>query len=362
MSRSARVALATLLAACACSPREVEDQRQKLLDSWGRDVLLVNYAELEDHALELESRAAIFCEAPSEAGLASARDAWWAARGAWKRSEVFAFGPYQESPWRLGSRIDFWPARPESIEMVLVSEEPLTPEAVDLLGAAAKGLPVLEYLLYPMVEEAVEPFVRQPRRCEYLIAISADLRARASEIRAAWDPEGENYLAELVEAGRGSTSFMSLHAALGEIVNRMAFTLENIRADKLGKPLGTSAGGEPQPTLLESPFSGRSVEDIRDNVRGINTLFFGDPSTGALGLDAYLDAKGRHFDLRMRTAIDALDAALVAIDAPLSQAIYDDPGGVEAAIERAGELQRLIQVDVINALSLTVSFNDNDGD
>ncbi len=29
---------------------------------------------------------------------------------------------------------------------------------------------------------------------------------------------------------------------------------------------------------------------------------------------------------------------------------------------RLGELRRLIQVDVINALSLSVGFNDNDGD
>jgi len=142
----------------------------------------------------------------------------------------------------------------------------------------------------------------------------------------------------------------------------MAFTLENIQSDKLGRPLGMTAGGVPQPDLLESRFSGRSVEDIRDNVRGIEALFFGVPSEGALGLDAYLDSKNRHFDQRMRAALDALDEALSDVDAPLSEAIVTNPGGVERAIERAGELQRLIQVDVINALSLTVSFNDNDGD
>jgi hypothetical protein len=31
-------------------------------------------------------------------------------------------------------------------------------------------------------------------------------------------------------------------------------------------------------------------------------------------------------------------------------------------IDRLAGLQRFIQVDIINALSLTVSFNDNDGD
>ena len=35
---------------------------------------------------------------------------------------------------------------------------------------------------------------------------------------------------------------------------------------------------------------------------------------------------------------------------------------VEALLERLGDLQRAIQVDVLSALSLTVGFNDNDGD
>ena len=33
-----------------------------------------------------------------------------------------------------------------------------------------------------------------------------------------------------------------------------------------------------------------------------------------------------------------------------------------AAIDALGELQRVIQVDIINALSLTRTFNDSDGD
>jgi len=118
----------------------------------------------------------------------------------------------------------------------------------------------------------------------------------------------------------------------------------------------------PQPGQLESRYSGRSVEDIQDNVRGIETLFFGDVGRGIKGLDSYLDARGRHFDVRMRQAIAGVDAALSDIGMPLSEAIEVNPGAVETASLRVGDLQRLIQVDVINALSLTVSFNDNDGD
>jgi len=142
----------------------------------------------------------------------------------------------------------------------------------------------------------------------------------------------------------------------------MAFTVENIRAEKLGTPLGALTGGSPQPGKAESQFSGRSVEDIRDNLRGIEQLYDGNEAEEQIGADFYLRECGHPFGETMRARLDGAYAALAAIDVPLTQAIVDQPDRVQAAMDRLGELQRFIQVDIINALALTVGFNDNDGD
>jgi predicted lipoprotein len=42
--------------------------------------------------------------------------------------------------------------------------------------------------------------------------------------------------------------------------------------------------------------------------------------------------------------------------------VVTEPDRVSDAIESLGALQRFIQIDVANALSLAVGFNDNDGD
>jgi len=201
-----------------------------------------------------------------------------------------------------------------------------------------------------------------PRRCDYLRAITADLIAQARELIAAWDPARGNFLGELTLAGKTSKHFESLHLALGEVVNRMGYTLENIRGDKLGRPLGTTSGGAAQPDKVESPFSGRSLEDIRDNVRGIERLYFGDAARGEGGLEGYLVQRGKSFAQLMRAQLDASFAALDAVPEPLTLAIVSGKGQVQAAIDQLGVLERAIQVDVINALSLSVGFNDNDGD
>jgi predicted lipoprotein len=345
----------------SCSNPE-DDTRRRLLRSWGERVLLPLYRDFEARAATLDTRARALCSAPTTLTLTDAQQAWWEARAPWKQAEVFAFGPYKDPPQRLGPQIDFWPVRPLTIEGLLAGTDPFTPDVVDTLGTAAKGLPAIEYLLYQPGIDLVAEFSGTPRRCEYLLALTGDLIRRARELREAWDPARGNYLAQLVNAGRGGTVYETLQMALGEVVNRMGFTVEDIRADKLGTPLGTTSGGTPQPDKAESQLSGRSLEDLRDNLRGLERLYYGDEPAGQIGLDFYLRFRGHQFGAQMRAQLDASLAALDAIPGPLTTALTAAPASVSQAIETLGALQRFIQVDVINALALTLGFNDNDGD
>ncbi len=346
----------------SCAPTEISDRRRELMRSWGEAFLLASYAEFESLCVELEARLQALHDEPGEETLAEAQLAWSAARAPWKRSEVFAFGPYSDVPQSYGPKIDFWPARPETVEEVLAASDPIDPDSAASWGAPAKGLHALEYLLFDAELDLVQEFSADPRRAEYALAISAELITLAHELWLAWHPDHGNFLSELTEAGRSSTHYDTLNRALGELVNRMGFTLENMRAEKLAKPLGDSAGGVPQPDQAESPFSGRSLEDLRDNLGGLELLYFGDPAAGVDALDDYLEQRGRHLGVTFREHLDACYVALDAIPAPLEAAVSNDADSVRALMDCLSELQRVVQVDVINALSLTVGFNDNDGD
>lgn len=350
-----------LVCLTACAPYEVDDARRDLLQSWGDDVLLPTYDDVYARAGELHDAAVDVCADPDQPALDAARDAWMAARGPWKRTEIFAFGPYKEEPLRLGPKIDAWPARPDTVDEILADDIELTEQAVDSFGVYARGFPAIEYLLFQPDIDVLAELVATPRRCEYVVAASANLVAEVGELRDAWDPVAGDYLAQLTGAGKTSTEFDTLPDALGEVVNRMGFTAENIHVDKLGRPAGVTSGdGTPQPELAESQFSGRSIDDVRDNLTGIDILYFGDEAS--LGLRGYMAKRGYYFDTDMRARLDAADAALTAIDGTLLEAIVDDRDAVLEAIDRVTDLQELLQTEVIPALSLTVGFNDVDGD
>lgn len=340
-----------------CGPTEVPDRRRELMRSWGEKFLVARYRLFERRLVLLRDAVLELRDEPSEATLGEAQDAWWSAREPWKECEVFALGPYMDVPERYGSDIDFWPARPDSVAELLAADEEID---LMIVGAAFRGLPAAEILLYQ--EGALTSFEADPRRSEYLLAVVDDLIVHAELIGDAWDPEHADYLSEFTDAGRGSDAYDTLPMALGALVNRMGFTIENIRRDKLGRPIGADGDGTPQPETMESLPSGRSVTDMLDNLRGIEILYFSDEEDGILGLDEYLVQRGYHFSAQMAAELRRSRDALEAIDHPLSTTIVEEREDVELCIDVLGDLQRLIQVDLIAALSLRVRFNDNDGD
>lgn len=359
--RGALLALGAAVALTGCSDTGEGDTRRALLERWSTELIVPLYADFEQRSDAVAGAVEALCAAPSEASLGAARTAWDAAREPFKRAEVFAFGPYSRPEFRIGPKIDSWPARPADVEEWIAGDGPVDPATLAELGVWHKGLPVVEYFLFSP-EASAPAQLEDARRCEYLRSTAAELVNRAREIHQAWSPAGGDFAAQLSGAGRTSTAWRTLRDAFSEIINRMGFTLENVRRDKLGRPLGELTGGTPLPNETESRFSGRAVRDILDNLAGIEVLFFGDPARDLPGVSSYAIERGRNFDAQFRAAIDAARAALEAIDAPLGEAVTTQAERVRAASARLGELQSLIQTELISALGLSLNFNDNDGD
>ena len=345
----------------ACSGPGAPDTRRELLSSWSTELIVPLYRDFATESEALSTALGATCASPTSESVTAAREAWARARETLKEGEVFAFGPYTRPEFRIGPTLDSWPARPDDVEELLASGAPIDAATVATLGVWHKGLPVIEYLLYPP-DAIAEEQLADARRCEYLTSVGTELVSRARELHLEWSPEGGDFAGQLSGAGRTSTAFRSLRDAFGEIVNRMGFTIENIRRDKLGRPLGEASGGIAAPGSAESRFSGRSVADIQDNLDGIELLYFGDAARAIPGLARYAAERGQDFDERIRDALGAARNALEPCDLPLTEAVEAAPDMVREASAKLGEAQALFQVELIGALGLSLNFNDNDGD
>ncbi len=366
-SRKANAAAALLAAcgvACVPPPSRSNSNREQLLQSLAENAFVPTYAELAAHAATLEREAVALCDRPDHGQLVRARDRWRATRAPLKRAEAWHFGPIVDLG--VDTAIDFWPARPPAIEDAIVANPAATPADVAALGTAAKGLPVAEYLLFSAErEDAVIIASLDPTRpeaagrCAYLVATTARITVRTQQLLDAWDPAEGAYATRIGTDGDDSPGHPSLKRSVDNVVVALAFALQDITDAKLGRPLGLSSGGIPQPADVESRFAGDGRADILSNLHGVQQVYA--PDTG-MGLGDVVEALDEDLDGAVRQALVAATAAVEALSLPLPIAVLERPGPVIVARDAVRELRRLIEVDVAAVLGVTVGLSDNDGD
>ncbi len=348
-----RVLLCTaLFASAACGTEDNPGIETDFVASTIEHLIVPTYDEFAIESATLSVAVSELCNAPDARRLEAAQAQWHIARGVWKQQQTFAFGPYREFPDRYGFNIDFFPPRYDVINDQVEAGDPVSAEQISAMGTTARGLPIVEYLLWN------DP-VSDPNRCAIAVAVAADLASLAAANSDAWNLE-DGYAAELLADGG---EFRSTHELFIEIVSRMGFTLEDIRRDRLSTPLGDTADGAPQPEALESRPSGRSLQDLRDIIHGLNRVFEGAETEDSVGLVDMLELRRRpdtinEYRVRYLAVLDALDA----IPEPLESSLYRDAELVRALEQAVASLQLYIQVDIGNVLAANLTFNDADGD
>jgi predicted lipoprotein len=366
---------------------------QTIIERLVDEIFVASYQAFEERALELRDSAHALCdgvqterEAGVDAGqgrglLSAAQLDWTRARAAWKQCDAFAFGPYRDQPDRIGPKLDTYPVRATNLTKYLV-EERATAEALAEQGTGLRGLPVVELLLFENGEFdanlAAFSGTTGELRCGYLKAATDDVALLSSQMVAAWQG---GYAEQVKTAGAGSATFERLHDALSEIVNRVIFTVENLRVMKVAKPAGIDTGEEPLPGLFESQYSDRANRDAHDAIVGIHHVYTGsldegsDAAAGA-GTDAGLDTASRPAPGGIQAVLSwrspdldravraALAGALAAIHraASFADATANDPERMVEVAEALRQLHLVFAVDVAAAIGVTVTFNDTDGD
>lgn len=314
------------------------------------DCTLSTYREADAAIGRLAMACETAAESPSAASQSDARAAWERAIDRWQQAELLQLGPAAAAPspgaQGLRSTIYSWPEVNRClVEQQLVSRIYET-ELFSTTPDNTRGLAALEYLLfYSGSDNACDPSVAintsgswnalsadelAQRKRAYARAAAQDLVRRSSALLAAWDAGG--FAQQLSTAGQGSRTFATQQAGINAVADAL-FYLDTMTKDrKLALPLGLRDCGQAScAELAESPYAGRGIRHLRNNLLGFQRLFLGcDPTEEGLGFDDLLTAAGAS-DLQGRMRGD-LDAALKSVDAlqspSLAMAITNEREGV----------------------------------
>lgn len=333
------LSLGTLVLA-ACSPED--SARRDLLAYLADEVIDPAQADLAAAAVTLASATRSLC---SSGEPEPARSAWLALRGYWDLTAAFAFGPVIDQA-QTGP-LDYWPVRSDTIEAAITGAPAAIDGAyIDGLGTSAKGMPALEYLLF------APPTPAGPR-CDYAVALADDIGRRCAEIAAAWHDE---HAEALRSAGHGSAVYPSEQAGLDAVVNATIENLYRVVKTKLDRPLGNLTGSDPDASLVESRFSGNGHNDIAANLDGFERVYADE------GLASLVAAHNPDLDQRIVAQLASTRVALAAVPRPLQDAVVNQRSAVQTLRDEVDALRRLIKLDVVSLLGVTLSLSDNDGD
>ena len=310
-----------------------------ILTDFADKTVIPTYKDLSVVASELLTAVQNLKDNPSPATLSTARAKWVASRSPWEKSEGFLFGPVDFNGF--DPALDTWPVNRADLEAVLASDTPLTKSSVDNLDNALKGFHTIEFLLFDEGGiKTIDAFT--PRQYDYLIATSELLRDAAGSLYTSWIASGENFRAQVVNAGAGSNTYTTQTAAVQEMVNGMVGIADEVGNGKIADPFT-----ERDTRLVESQFSFNSLLDFQDNIRSIQNVYTGGYNVEAVGLDEFVKSKNPALDQRFQAEIQTAIEEIGKISFPFRDALTTDGPQITAAQQAIATVQRTLEGDIL---------------
>jgi predicted lipoprotein len=343
----------------------VDFDRAAMLENLADRLILPAYERLEAETSALKSAVDDLAGSPDSAHAEAARVALRGAWTAWQSASAYELGP--AAGVVLRQRLNTFPAKASTIEANVKAG---TWNLESVSNYEAKGFPALDYLLHgpggsidSLLAALADPATGE-NRGKYMRALADEIASRAAAVREAWDPTGGDYRKDFV-----SKVGTDIGSSLGELVNQFNFDYEILKNPKIGIPAGKKTLGVALPEKVEAYYAGYSVALARAQLDALENLFRGRDTAGAdsLGFDDYLDALGtRYQDGRLSEAIKDRFAvvrdALEALDDPLSETIKTEPAKVDKAYEEIQRMVVLTKTDMPSAMSVSITYQDSDGD
>lgn len=268
----------------------------------------------------------------------------------------------------LRDRVNIFPTKPVLIEQNIESQNYTLGTAANV---TAKGFPAIDYLLFGTGASDAEILAyfgevnSGSNRLAYLSDLVEDIQVASTLINEGWGDYRTTFIGNTgTDVGSGTSL----------LVNEFNFQFDiRLKNAKIGFPSGGNprTGGVLSPQDVEAYYSGWSGDLSKRTVEAAIEVFEGrnfDSSENGLGLDDYLDAldaKAQDETNLSIAIISQLKAALEEmgkIDKPYSEVASQEGSQLVQVYNKLQAVIPLIKVDMTSALSVSITFQDNDGD
>lgn len=353
---------------CLGLPVQAKDDAAGAARAWVsalHEWALPRYQRLAERSQSLTGVIDEACAAgPTPQRAAALQQQWIDLTQTWRQLEALQLGATLQR--RTSRTIDFWPTRPNVIEQAarMTADAPVSgPQADDAMvrwGTAAKGLPALEWLLFPEEGKPV-PLWNSPAQCLYARRVARAVASEAAVLLEAWRTQAARWpMAPDAEVNK----------ALSDTLNLLVGSCELLRGKKLqkGARVLMLGGRESGVTFaFDSVRSARTRTFLLTHFEALAQLLLGRRSNlpyvrdgPSMGLADLLAAQG--YARQAAPLVAAVSRAHRALSALPADPQQWTVARTEAASRTLRDLRQVIDPPIAQALHVTITFTDADGD
>ena len=322
---SATLVLCLFFTACNKAPEttpQTEDFatiEQTVLNDFTNNIALSTYLNLSVKATQLNTALQNLNANTTEANLATARQSWTDMRTVWEQSESFLFGPVEDNDY--DPNMDTWPTDYHQMDELLASSNPLTVSDIQALTLSLRGYHPIEYIIFGEhgSRTAAEITARQK---EYMMSLSTDLSNTCNDLYLSWASAPINFAQEVMNAGTTSTKYAKKQEVYMAMVEALIGICEEVGEGKMKEPYDAKDA-----QMVESPYSGNSTIDFKNNITGIQNVYLG--LNGGKGLKDLVAAKNKSLDNTIQSEITAAINSFDNISGYYEEAIITNDGRVK---------------------------------
>lgn len=371
---SAFVFLTTLFWSCGGngnepSPEDNSKDRKVILTHWVDNIIRPSYANFKIKFDIMKSKADAFTGSPNNNSLLEFRAAWTDAYIEWQKVELFDFGPADKFTLR-----NFFNIYPADVAGIAANIDDPTVN-LDLPASYAKqGFPALDYLINGVGADdaAIVAYYTTDTNAANKLAYINRMTERMNTLLT-------NVIAEWSGAYRDTfinKTGLDIGSSMGLVVNGYILHYERyIRSGKFGIPSGATiaSGGVSHPEKVEAYYKKDISLALAKSAHNAAVDFFNGKNVTSGGegpsFKSYLDAigakdvsTGTPLSTIINDQMNLITNKLDQLPPNLSETVLTNNPAMVDVYTTMQKMVRIIKVDMTSAMSVTITYTDNDGD
>jgi predicted lipoprotein len=348
-------------------PDKGTTDRKAVLIHLADNIIIPAYANFKPKLEAMITKSQAFSAKPDATTLGEFRKAWVEAYTEWQKVELFDIGPANKTAIR--NYYNIYPANVAGINEYIA--DPTT--NLEVASSYDKqGFPALDYLLNGTgtadseIVSFYTSFTNGTKRLAYIKRITEHMDALLTKVINDWKSA---YREEFT-----TKTGLDIGSPMGQLVNGYVLHYERyIRSGKFGIPSGAMLNGVVSPEKVEGFYKKDISKQLAQTAHQAAIDFFNgkNTATGVSGpsFKTYLDGLGAKDSATGKTLSEIINAqfeiANQKINA-LKPTMYEEVKTNNAAVIQVyTEMQkavRMLKVDMTAAMSIVITYTDNDGD